>query len=893
MAGSPPSPPATPGTREATGGRVLKIFHDARLTLAISVALLVGLLVPVGLVGIIRIGDISDTLWRELTGEHERVVNVLSLGMQDPIWNLLPQTGQPLLDAVVHDPRVTAVTVESTLNGHFLSAEFAERRSDPALLREADVVRNGELIGRVRIEMNVRSLAAQLSLLRNQAIGIAAAQVVLSLVIMMFVLRRKVIRPLRLLVAQSEQLAGNRLDKPFIWRQGDELGDLGRSFEKTRRSLVQLFADLGEGYAAQLESEQRFRAISEAVPVPILITGIDGRRTLFANGYAEQAFGLPGGVPDEQVPVLGFADPRDRARLLEHMRGGGAVVGDEILMRRADGGAFWALLSMQPLNYAGERAVLIACMDISERKAAELTIRESEETLRAILRTATDPIVSVEETGRIIEFNPAAEKTFGYTRAEVMGKEMSAVMVPPHLRAAHTFGMQRYLSGGAPSVLGRRIETEGVRKDGEIFPIELAITEVPFSDRRIFTAYLRDITSRRQTERELADYRENLEELVEIRTAALKSAEDRLVTAINTFQGGFALFDAEELLVIANDRMVDFFPPLGPLRAQPGSRLDAVAAVLADGTGGAADGGREQLARYRAGDAGGEMSLADGRHVEINVSHGSDGSTLFVITDITAHKEATETLHGALEKSRDLALLQRDFVSMASHEFRTPLAIIDAMTQRVIRRHVTLGQEAIVELGTEIRSAVARMVGLIDAILSSSRLDSGEIAFNPQPFDLAAEVREVCKRQQVIAQRHRFELDVDGLPAHVDGDAALIDQALTNLVANAVKYSPEGGRVLVRGWCEDGHARIAVTDEGVGIPAAELPRLFQRFFRARTSTGIAGTGLGLHFVARLMRMHGGAVAVESVEGKGSTFTLTLPFYQTARAEASADHDIVH
>ena len=159
--------------------------------------------------------------------------------------------------------------------------------------------------------------------------------------------------------------------------------------------------------------------------------------------------------------------------------------------------------------------------------------------------------------------------------------------------------------------------------------------------------------------------------------------------------------------------------------------------------------------------------------------------------------------------------------------------------------------------------------------------------------DRAAEVREVCKRQQVIAQRHRFELDVDGLPAQVDGDAALIDQALTNLVANAVKYSPEGGRVLVRGWCEDGHARIAVTDEGVGIPAAELPRLFQRFFRARTSTGIAGTGLGLHFVARLMRMHGGAVAVESVEGKGSTFTLTLPFYQTARAEASADHDIVH
>ena len=868
----------------------MRFFHDARLTLAISIALLLGLLVPVGLVGIIRIGDISDTLWQELNGEHERLVNVLSLGMQDPIWNLLPQTGQPLLDAVVLDSRVTAVLVESTLNGRFLSAEFPERRSDPALSRIADVLRNGELIGRIHIEMNTRGLVAQLSLLRNQAIGIAALQVLLSLVIMMFVLRIKVILPLRALV---QQLAGNSLDKPFVWRQGDELGDLGRSFEKTRRSLVQLFADLGAGYAAQLESEQRFRTISEAVPVPILITGIDGLKTLFANGYAGEVFGMSSTSSDSMLGA-GFADPGDRARLLERMQSGGVVVGDEILMRRGNGSTFWALLSMRPLTYAGERAVLIACIDISERKSAELTVRESEARLRAILRTATDPIISIDESGSILEFNPAAENAFGYRRAEVLGKELASVIIPEHLRIAHAHGMRRYMSSGETTVLGRRIETEGLRKGGEVFPVELAITEVPMSDRRIFTAYLRDITSRRQTDRELAAYRENLEDLVAIRTEALKSAEERLVTAINTFQGGFALFDSDEKLIIANDRMVNLFPHLGPLRAQAEVSLEVVTSVLAESMRQDENWARDQLANYRDGRRfSGEMTLADDRHVEINVSHGSDRSTLFVITDITSHKEATETLHGALERSRDLALLQRDFVSMASHEFRTPLAIIDAMTQRVIRRHATLSSEAIVELGTEIRGAVARMVGLIDAILSSSRLDSGEIAFNPQPFDLAAVLREVCRRQQVLAVQHRIELDIADLPAQVDGDAALIDQALTNLIANAVKYSPSGGKVTVRGWSEGESAKIAITDQGVGIPPAEMPRLFQRFFRARTSTGISGTGLGLYFVDRLMRMHDGGVTVESTEGVGSTFTITLPFYQTARAEASADHDTVH
>ncbi|MCH7692473.1 MAG: HAMP domain-containing histidine kinase [Proteobacteria bacterium] len=146
----------------------------------------------------------------------------------------------------------------------------------------------------------------------------------------------------------------------------------------------------------------------------------------------------------------------------------------------------------------------------------------------------------------------------------------------------------------------------------------------------------------------------------------------------------------------------------------------------------------------------------------------------------------------------------------------------------------------------------------------------------PRPCDLKALVREVCARQAEISKFHDIRVDVDGLPEEIHADAGLLDQVFTNLLSNAVKYAPNDPRIEVKGWTDGTFAALSVCDHGVGIPADDLPRMFERFFRARTSAGIGGTGIGLNLVKRLVEMHTGTTKVDSVEGQGSVFTVRLP-----------------
>jgi signal transduction histidine kinase len=156
-----------------------------------------------------------------------------------------------------------------------------------------------------------------------------------------------------------------------------------------------------------------------------------------------------------------------------------------------------------------------------------------------------------------------------------------------------------------------------------------------------------------------------------------------------------------------------------------------------------------------------------------------------------------------------------------------------------------------------------------------SQLEAGKVALETQRFDIAALVREVCSRQQEISPRHRIRVDLAALPQIV-GDLKRLDQVFTNLLSNAVKYAPDSPQIDVVGKRHGDTVTVSVTDRGRGIPADELPQLFTRYFRASTSNGIAGTGIGLNLVQELVALHGGAVAVDSTVGTGTTFTVRLP-----------------
>lgn len=233
-------------------------------------------------------------------------------------------------------------------------------------------------------------------------------------------------------------------------------------------------------------------------------------------------------------------------------------------------------------------------------------------------------------------------------------------------------------------------------------------------------------------------------------------------------------------------------------------------------------------------------------------------------------------LQRALDEEQRHGHLQQRFVSMASHEFRTPLAIIDSSAQRLLRKLDRVPRQELAERIEGIRHTVARISDLIDTMLEAGRAREGKTSFKPVHFNLLRHLILIIKQQRDISPHHTITEDLQAVPISFYGDAQLITHILVNILSNAIKYSPAGGEIRVSAGRAGHDVEISVTDQGVGIPEDELPNLFERFFRASTSAGIPGTGLGLELVRRFLELHGGAIRVDSKVGTGTTFTFTLP-----------------
>ena len=281
----------------------------------------------------------------------------------------------------------------------------------------------------------------------------------------------------------------------------------------------------------------------------------------------------------------------------------------------------------------------------------------------------------------------------------------------------------------------------------------------------------------------------------------------------------------------------------------------------------------------------------DGEHLGFVIVHRDITERKALETELIASRdelavrveERTQTimnqaleLEKALAAERELNRMQTEFVSMASHEFRTPLTIIDGVARRLDKRAEKWTPEEIREKSGSIRNTVKRMTMLVERTLDASRLSSGRIKLTPERFGIRDLLQEVCDRQKEVAPSHRIDLDISGYPETLYGDARLMDNVFTNLLSNAVKYSGENKRVTITGTQAEGQAVLRVRDHGIGIPKDELPKIFTRFFRASTSTGIPGTGIGLNLVKSLVDMHYGEIELDSVEGEWTEFTVRLP-----------------
>ncbi len=215
---------------------------------------------------------------------------------------------------------------------------------------------------------------------------------------------------------------------------------------------------------------------------------------------------------------------------------------------------------------------------------------------------------------------------------------------------------------------------------------------------------------------------------------------------------------------------------------------------------------------------------------------------------------------------------------MASHEFRTPLTIIDGHARRLDKVKDAVQPAEIGERAGKVRSAVLRMTHLIDNLLNSSRLIDGGAAvyFHPDEMDLTALLQEVCQLHREMVSGSQIVERFAAAPVPMVGDAMLLFQVFSNLLSNAIKYSPSGGLIEIEAESTAEEVVVAISDRGIGIPSADIDRLFERYHRGGNVSGVVGTGVGLYLVKMAVELHCGSVAVQSREGEGSRFTIRLP-----------------
>ncbi|MGQ2981294.1 MAG: sensor histidine kinase, partial [Polaromonas sp.] len=255
-----------------------------------------------------------------------------------------------------------------------------------------------------------------------------------------------------------------------------------------------------------------------------------------------------------------------------------------------------------------------------------------------------------------------------------------------------------------------------------------------------------------------------------------------------------------------------------------------------------------------------------------------DAGVIWTFLDITARKKSEEDTREALEQQKELNQLRSRFVAMTSHEFRTPLATI--LSSGEILKHYgdrLPAQEKSDTLDT-IAASVQRMMRMLDRVLLIGKGEARMLEFEPRVLDLQALCRRLVEEARLQHAGSRCELQLDYAVGTQAGlfDEKLLRHIFGNLLSNALKYSPQGGRVLFRVSADAQGVVFEVTDQGIGIPEDELGHLFESFHRASNVGSIPGTGLGLAIVRNAVDMHGGSLSVSSRVGAGSCFTVRLP-----------------
>ncbi len=629
---------------------------------------------------------------------------------------------------------------------------------------------------------------------------------------------------------------------------------------------------------ARRDEEERFRAMVANVPGVIYRSAADKDWTVeYISDAVRDLTGYPAGdfLGDRVRSFASVIHPDDTGPVEEAVAEALAVQQPYIIDYRvvhADGSLRYVHEKGQGIfDPSGEFKHLDgAVFDVTEHKQTQLALEDSFEEIDAILNSAVDPIITIDEVGAIERFNPAAENVFGYSAEEVAGQNVKMLMPEPY-RSEHDGYVAAYLTTGVAKVIGTSREVTGTRKDGSEFPLDLALGDIRMQESRKFVGTLRDISERKEAER------------------ALLESEARFRSMVTNVPGAFyrteldgrTLFMSDGIETITGYAAGEFLDT--PIQQGRHFLYEEDAPLVEAALNACLRTGEPFSVEYRIRHADGSMRwLHELGQAMPDPGNGQPRWIDGFVLDITERKTADALVHAARDEAERANKAKSQFLAGMSHELRTPLNAVIGFSEAIRTEMVgPIGNPKYVAYAKDINDSGCHLLELINDLFDMSKIETGHTELIEEHVSIEELVGASLSMLRQRAEENGVTLE-STLPENAPNlyaDRLKLKQVLINLLTNAVKFTPEGGTVRLDVIEDiDGGIEFRVSDTGIGMAPEEIPMALEQFGQVDGSKPGTreGTGLGLPISKSLVELHEGRFEIESAPGEGTTVRVILP-----------------
>jgi PAS domain S-box-containing protein len=749
--------------------------------------------------------------------------------------------------------------------GEAIATGAGKRQVDAIRVLARDLVRREERAARAERVHLEGSTDRAITLATLGLLGIP-----LLLAGLVYASARRVSRPLQRLVRAARRVEGGDLRTRVEETGSGEIVELAHSFNAMAESLAQAREELevhnaeleaqGTELAATIEALEREKAriqtFHDVVSAFTSEVELDRLAPLLLSKLRAAA-GARGGalyVADPVEPERGLTlretSALDQAALPQRLTP--EVVTNELqrhllLPLASSGRPVGAVTLLDPISNdlpALQRMADAAAVALSNALALE-SARHAAEVNRAVLETAHDAYVAVDGDRRITVWTPQAEALFGYSEHEAQGRLVDELLLPERWRHAYRAEHEELLASHTET---RRFEIPAVHRDGRRLKIEVSVSPLRVGDTWQINGFVRDIGERVAHERSREAQRAVSQALAS--AGAEQDVIPRILEALGrTLRWPVAVHWVLDPVTEGMHRAAEWRDP-----EYAGDELPtSVSIPISAGPGGF-----------------GTLEFWQRRRVALDTYL---SEALESIAELVA--EVLERRRAEAESER----LKSEFFALVSHELRTPLTSIIGYLELILEEEAgeVPGEQR--QFLSVIERNARRLLRLVGDLLFVAQVEAGTLSLDLREVDLEAVVLDAVEGARPLAEQAGVELSAETEPLPpFDGDPDRLSQVIDNLVTNAVKFTPAGGRIAVRATRRNGSVVITVTDTGVGIAEGDQDRLFERFYRAQSANDAAvqGIGLGLSIVRAIARGHRGEVSCTSELGRGTTFTVELP-----------------